>query len=587
MARLFKQTYSKRLPDGTRKHTTGTAWIAEFRGADGIVRRRSTKTGDKSAAQQLAADWERTDRRNAAYGINANLAEHAQRTLADHVSDWHRALMDNGATQAYADLSKKRVQSILNAIKATRFVDIDANKVVAHLAQRRRKKLSIESSNHYTRRIKQFGAWMVRSGRATSSQLGMLTLLNSRPDRRHARRALSTDELNRLIHTARNGPPRFGVAGPERALLYLTAVETGLRANELRTLTVGSFKFNADPPTVTVGAAYSKHRREDVLPIRSELAASIRSQSAGKLPGAAALQMPSASNVSRMLRADLEAARLAWILEAENEDTEKARREGDASFLLSRDESGQVVDFHALRHTFISNLARGGVHPKVAQTLARHSSITLTMDRYSHTVLGDLHDALDVLPDLRANPAQEARQRATGTHGRAFGGTTVQAPHNPQRMNPTASVESVASCVAFPVAFTGDSPDKCLSSIGIESAVCGDSRGRENHPVNMGDSDTSWHRGGPEDTAKNELGALGLEPRTHGLKGRDQSDVTSEQISASELTAPSVASGVAFPKEIDPELAFVISRWPIIPQANRAGIVAIARAGDGTPEEGR
>ena len=32
----------------------------------------------------------------------------------------------------------------------------------------------------------------------------------------------------------------------------------------------------------------------------------------------------------------------------------------------------------APRRTFISNLARGGVHPKVAQQLARYSTITLT-----------------------------------------------------------------------------------------------------------------------------------------------------------------------------------------------------------------
>jgi len=71
-----------------------------------------------------------------------------------------------------------------------------------------------------------------------------------------------------------------------------------------------------------------------------------------------------------------------------------------------RDESGRVLDFHALRHTFITNLARGGVHPKVAQSLARHSTITLTMDRYSHTVLGDLSVALEALPDTKTAPRQ-------------------------------------------------------------------------------------------------------------------------------------------------------------------------------------
>ena len=59
--------------------------------------------------------------------------------------------------------------------------------------------------------------------------------------------------------------------------------------------------------------------------------------------------------------------------------------------------AGPVLDFHALRHTFVTNPVRECVHPKVAQQLARHSTITLTMDRYAHTVAGELSDALDKL----------------------------------------------------------------------------------------------------------------------------------------------------------------------------------------------
>ena len=61
-----------------------------------------------------------------------------------------------------------------------------------------------------------------------------------------------------------------------------------------------------------------------------------------------------------------------------------------------------MVDFHALRHTFVTNLARGKVHPKIAQALARHSTIALTMDRYTHTDLGEQADALKVLSSLLA-----------------------------------------------------------------------------------------------------------------------------------------------------------------------------------------
>jgi integrase len=39
------------------------------------------------------------------------------------------------------------------------------------------------------------------------------------------------------------------------------------------------------------------------------------------------------------------------------------------------------ANLHALRHSFITLLARSGVPPKEAQKLARHGDIRLTMDR--------------------------------------------------------------------------------------------------------------------------------------------------------------------------------------------------------------
>ena len=57
-----------------------------------------------------------------------------------------------------------------------------------------------------------------------------------------------------------------------------------------------------------------------------------------------------------MLRADLDAARCAWI-DASSSDDERADRERSDT-LVYRDARGRVADFHALRHTFISTLAR-------------------------------------------------------------------------------------------------------------------------------------------------------------------------------------------------------------------------------------
>ena len=79
--------------------------------------------------------------------------------------------------------------------------------------------------------------------------------------------------------------------------------------------------------------------------------------------------------MAEVFQEDLAAARSAWVEEAVTPE-DRAKREG-SSVLSYRDDSGRFADFHALRHTFITNLATGGVHPKTAQTLARHSAITL------------------------------------------------------------------------------------------------------------------------------------------------------------------------------------------------------------------
>jgi len=44
----------------------------------------------------------------------------------------------------------------------------------------------------------------------------------------------------------------------------------------------------------------------------------------------------------------------------------------------------QGFTFHSLRHTFATELFRRRMHPKIVQSLLGHSSITQTMDRYSH-----------------------------------------------------------------------------------------------------------------------------------------------------------------------------------------------------------
>lgn len=58
----------------------------------------------------------------------------------------------------------------------------------------------------------------------------------------------------------------------ETAKSVRLAVESGLRAGELRSLTRGSFNLEGDEPTLKI-AAYMKNRRQGLLPLRSDCAA--------------------------------------------------------------------------------------------------------------------------------------------------------------------------------------------------------------------------------------------------------------------------------------------------------------------------
>src|SRR5687768_8906335 len=129
-------------------------------------------------------------------------------------------------------------------------------------------------------------------------------------------------------------------------MLYRLALGTGLRANELRSLTPGSFLLDAEHPGVTVEAGYSKRRRRDVQPLTPGLTRQLKTWLAGRDGGARVFLMPEPCGVVRMFRADLKGAREAWVAEATTSEQREAREASD--FLLYRDAENHVVDFHSL-----------------------------------------------------------------------------------------------------------------------------------------------------------------------------------------------------------------------------------------------
>jgi len=256
MARIFKQCYTSKAPDGRRVTRKSRKWYIEYRNGQDI-RRRVPGFSDKQATQQLASDLERQAAREQV-GLVDRFTEHRKRPLAEHAADWRESLLAKGDTDKQSNQLTNRVRRILDGCRFTSWPDLSASKVQAYVAELRDGGLSIQTCNFYLQAVKQFARWCVRDGRAADSPLSHLRGGNVRTDRRHDRRALTDPELRKLLDTTRRAPTRFRMTGPDRARLYQLAVETGLRASELRSLTWGSFELDGDPATVTVKAAYSK-----------------------------------------------------------------------------------------------------------------------------------------------------------------------------------------------------------------------------------------------------------------------------------------------------------------------------------------
>src|SRR6187200_71200 len=158
-------------------------------------------------------------------------------------------------------------------------------------------------------------------------------------------------------------------------MLYRLAAEMGLRASELASLTPDAFKLDAAAAFVAVEAAYTKNGETAQQPLRPELVSMIRPWLAEKPARRPVFELP--EKTAKMLRADLAAAGIAF----------KAT-------------DGSILDFRALRHTFITLVVNSGASVKVAQVLARHSTPTLTIGRYAHADLADRQAALAAFPSL-------------------------------------------------------------------------------------------------------------------------------------------------------------------------------------------
>lgn len=339
---------------------------------------------DKAETERLAARLEHEVMLRKRGLIDPELETRAQKRkipLTEHLAAFEKSLAAN--TRKHVKIIMGRIRCVVNGLGAKVLGDLSVEKVEDFLrAKAAKENIGNRTYNHYIQALDEFCGWLVKNKRATANPVVGLKRLNTAVDVRRRRRALTPEEVAKLINTARASRKKIQCFdGEARARIYTVAYMTGLRRGELGSLTPESFNLAADPPTVTVEAANSKHRRRDVIPLHPDLVAMLKEWLPGYSAGKPLFPKLALRRTWRMVQKDLERAGIPF----ETKDG--------------------VADFHAAgRHTYITELLRNGATLPEAKELARHSDINMTM-RYTHIGIGDQARALSNLPSVTAPSA--------------------------------------------------------------------------------------------------------------------------------------------------------------------------------------
>lgn len=221
-----------------------------------------------------------------------------------------------------------------------------------------------------------FFDWMVRHRLLIENPLKHVDRIDTRGKGQY-RRALSVDEAVRLL----------SVAPKHRAVVYLVAMYTGLRRDEIKKLRWGDVHLDAENPVFVAPAAITKNRSDAVRPLRENAAKALRSMRPATCePGDRIFS----GMIPKMhtFRKDLAAAGVAF-----------------------RDESGRRIDFHALRVTLCTMLAIAKAPLSEAMYLMRHSDPKLTLRIYTDAAQLNLASTLSTLPSINFH---HTPQRAEG-----------------------------------------------------------------------------------------------------------------------------------------------------------------------------
>ena len=375
--------------DPTRCTITTDCWWIEYRDHEGKLCREKAFADERASLKKMHGI---EDRIEAIKGGNLSPASQrrAGKLLCDLIAEFGDAMATDDTSPKQIKLVTGRVTRIAEHIEATAPADFSTATIAKALRHFRdtSPKFSPQTSNHYLKQCHSFVLWCVRQGYLDADPMRDATPVEVDSRRTYDRRALTIEEVGRLLDATRGHTQhKCPLSGEDRAALYATAIYTGLRCGELASLTRASFQLVGPSPMISVHGRSTKNKKPRHQPLPDNIAAMLRPWLASRPKVGPVWTGYDWRNgkAANMLRRDLLSAGIHL-------DTEAGR-----------------VDFHSLRTTYGTLLALAGVPIQHAQRLMDHSDPKLTAKHYTKLLASDLAGMVGKMatPDHKADHKEE------------------------------------------------------------------------------------------------------------------------------------------------------------------------------------
>jgi integrase len=355
-----------------RRGGKGPYYMA-YRDHLGVKRESSCRTTDKRTAIRIL-DRRINEIALIREGIHSpsvlGVAKAAQEPIGDHIRAYEaHCKLDKQAPRAI-DQKVRHLAAWVGHAKAKGLPSLTAASLEAFLDAQMVSGKSARTLNTYRQSGQSFISWAVKTGRLHGAAAGPFKAVpkqNEALDPRHSRRALTPDELSRLMSVA---------SSRGRHAWYAGAYYAGLRKGDLLSIRYSDLVFDSGDGGHIIIRRGKSGRRESI-PLHPALRKILQERKAAEYAGDPDQRVFPHEVTNRTRQKDFEAAGIPL-----------------------RDEQGNYADLHALRKTLATSLSDHGAPLAQVQSILRHADITTTADHYLDRDTARTDRALRLLPSI-------------------------------------------------------------------------------------------------------------------------------------------------------------------------------------------